>query len=99
MSIDLKAKAIKMAMSMLPEDTFDNMPAQIEEFIGGMLSDVKVGENERAAVLIIEGITGYLVNIVKLDENSSITIVDQYTLEEFFNNIVNLIKNGKGNIS
>ena len=94
MSIDLKAKAIKMALSMLPEDTFDNMPAQIEEFISVMLSKVNVGENERAAILIIEGVNGYLVNIVKLDETSQITIVDQYTLEEFFNNIVNLIKHG-----
>ena len=94
MSIDLKAKAIKMALSMLPEDTFDNMPAQIEEFISVMLSKVKTEENERAAVLIIEGVNGYLVNIVKLDETSQITIVDQYTLEEFFNNIVNLIKHG-----
>ena len=95
MAIDLKAKAIKMALSMLPEDTFDNMPAQIEEFISVMLSKVNVGENERAAILIIEGVNGYLVNIVKLDEDSEITIVDRYTLEEFFNNIVNLIKDGK----
>ena len=92
--MDLKAKAIKMALSMLPQDTFDNAPAQIEEFISVMLSKVNVGENEKAAVLIIEGITGYLVNIVKLDDASAITIVDQYTLEEFFNNIVNLIKHG-----
>ena len=90
----MKAKVIQSVMDSLPPDTFDDVPAQVEEFINMLLSKVKVADGEKAAILIIEGNSGYLVNIVVLGEDSSITIVDRYTLKEFFDNIVNIIKNG-----
>lgn len=90
----IKARAIQSVLASLPPDTFDDVPEHVEVFITMLLSKVKVAEGEKAAILMIEGNSGYLVNIVVIGEDSSITIVDRYTMQEFFDNIVNIIKNG-----
>lgn len=90
----IKSRAIQSVLASLPPDTFDDVPANVEVFITMLLSKVKVAEGEKAAILMIEGNSGYLVNIVVIGEDSSITIVDRYTMQEFFDNIVNIIKNG-----
>ena len=90
----IKARAFQSVLASLPPDSFDDVPANVEVFITMLLSKVKVAEGEKAAILMIEGNSGYLVNIVVIGEDSSITIVDRYTMQEFFDNIVNIIKNG-----
>lgn len=90
----MKAKAIKAALSMLPPGLFDNAPEDIEGFIASMLSTVEVSEGECAAVLIIEGKTGYMVNIIRLDEELKMTIVSQMTLKEFFDKVLKTIQDG-----
>lgn len=90
----MKAKAVKAALSMLPPDIFDNTTEDIEVFISQMLSTVEVKEGERAAVIIIEGVTGYMVNIIRLDSELKMTIVQQMTLNEFFDKVVKTINDG-----
>ena len=91
----MKAKAVKAALSMLPPDIFDNTTEDIEAFISQMLSTVEVKEGERAAVIIIEGVTGYMVNIIRLDSELKMTIVQQMTLNEFFDKVENVAKSLK----
>lgn len=90
----MKAKAVKAALSMLPPDIFDNTTEDIEVFISQMLSTVEVKEGERAAVIIIEGVTGYMVNIIRLDSELKMTIVQQMTLNEFFDKVLKTINDG-----
>ena len=90
----MKAKAVKAALSMLPPDIFDNTTEDIEAFISQMLSTVEVKEGERAAVIIIEGITGYMVNVIRLDSELKMTIVQQMTLNEFFDKVLKTINDG-----
>lgn len=90
----MKAKAVKAALSMLPPDIFDNTTEDIEAFISQMLSTVEVKEGERAAVIIIEGVTGYMVNIIRLDSELKMTIVQQMTLSEFFDKVLKTINDG-----
>lgn len=90
----MKAKAVKAALSMLPPDIFDNTTEDIEAFISQMLSTVEVKEGERAAVIIIEGVTGYMVNIIRLDSELKMTIVKQMTLNEFFDKVLKTINDG-----
>lgn len=90
----MKAKAVKAALSMLPPDIFDNTAEDIEAFISQMLSTVEVKEGERAAVIIIEGVTGYMVNIIRLDSELKMTIVQQMTLNEFFDKVLKTINDG-----
>lgn len=90
----MKAKAVKAALSMLPPDIFDNTTEDIEAFISQMLSPVEVKEGERAAVIIIEGVTGYMVNIIRLDSELKMTIVKQMTLNEFFDKVLKTINDG-----
>lgn len=90
----MKAKAVKAALSMLPPDIFDNTTEDIEAFISMMLSTVEVKEGERAAVIIIEGVTGYMVNIIRLDSELKMTIVQQMTLNEFFDKVLKTINDG-----
>lgn len=87
----MKAKAVKAALSMLPPGIFDNTTEDIEAFISQMLSTVEVKEGERAAVIIIEGVTGYMVNIIRLDSELKMTIVQQMTLNEFFDKVLKTI--------
>lgn len=90
----MKAKAVKAALSMLPPGIFDNTTEDIEVFISQMLSTVEVKEGERAAVIIIEGVTGYMVNIIRLDSELKMTIVQQMTLNEFFDKVLKTINDG-----
>lgn len=90
----MKVKAVKAALSMLPPDIFDNTTEDIEAFIYQMLSTVEVKEGERAAVIIIEGITGYMVNVIRLDSELKMTIVQQMTLNEFFDKVLKTINDG-----
>lgn len=90
----VKAKAVKAALSMLPPDVFDNTTEDIEVFISQMLSTVEVKEGERAAIIIIEGVTGYMVNIIRLDSELKMTIVQQMTLNEFFDKVLKTINDG-----
>lgn len=90
----MKAKAVKAALSMLPPEIFDNTTEDIEAFISQMLSTVEVKEGERAAVIIIEGVTGYMVNIIRLDSELKMTIVQQMTLNKFFDKVLKTINDG-----
>lgn len=90
----MKAKAVKAALSMLPPGIFDNTTEDIETFISQMLSTVEVKEGERAAVIIIEGVTGYMVNIIRLDSELKMTIVQRMTLNEFFDKVLKTINDG-----
>ena len=81
---------------MVPKSMFDSLPEKLEMIIDGKLKEVKTEllDGERAAVLLIEGNCGYMLNIIKLSKNLEITIVEQYTLKEFIDNALNYVKDG-----
>lgn len=81
-------------LKMIPSSAFDNLPAKLEMIIDSKLKEVEVSDGERAAVLLIEGKNGYMVNIVRLDAEAKFTIVSQMTLKEFIDNVLNYVKDG-----
>lgn len=91
---DIKGKALRAAMAMLPSDMLDSFPDNVEEFVSAMLSQVELSEGEKPALLIIKGTAGYTVNVIRLDAELKMTIVNQFSLKEFSNTILNRIKDG-----
>lgn len=87
---------IDQILKMVPKSMFDSLPEKLEMIIDGKLKEVKTEllDGERAAVLLIEGNCGYMLNIIKLSKNLEITIVEQYTLKEFIDNALNYVKDG-----
>ena len=87
---------INQILKMVPKSMFDSLPEKLEMIIDGKLKEVKTEllDGERAAVLLIEGNCGYMLNIIKLSKNLEITIVEQYTLKEFIDNALNYVKDG-----
>ena len=85
---------IDTILKMIPSSAFDNLPAKLESIIDDRLKEVEVHDGERAAVLLIEGKSGYMVNIIRLDEELKMTIVGQMTLKEFIDNVLNYVKDG-----
>ena len=81
---------------MVPKSMFDSLPEKLEKIIDIKLKEVETEplDGERAAVLLIEGNCGYMLNIIKLSKNLEITIVEQYTLKEFIDNALNYVKDG-----
>ena len=79
---------------MVPSSMFDSLPEKLEMIIDGKLKNVPVQDGERAAVLLIEGKNGYMVNIIRLDAELKMTIVSQMTLKEFIDNVLNYVKDG-----
>lgn len=75
---------------------FDNLHLKLERIIDDKLKEVgvEVLDGERAAVLLIEGNSGYMVNVIKLSKDLDITIVEQYTLKEFIDNALKYVKDG-----
>ena len=56
---------------------------------------MELAQGERAAVLLIEGRTGYMVNIIRLDAQLNMEIVRQTTLAELIDDIIKLVKDGE----
>ena len=85
---------INQLLKMVPSSMFDSLPEKLEMIIDGKLKDVPVQDGERAAVLLIEGKNGYMVNLIRLDAELKMTIVSQMTLKEFIDNVLNYVKDG-----
>ena len=85
---------INQLLKMVPSSMFDSLPEKLEMIIDGKLKNVPVQDGERAAVLLIEGKNGYMVNIIRLDAELKMTIVNQMTLKEFIDNVLNYVKDG-----
>ena len=85
---------INQLLKMVPSSMFDSLPEKLEMIIDGKLKDVPVQDGERAAVLLIEGKNGYMVNIITLTDELKMTIVSQMTLKEFIDNVLNYVKDG-----
>ena len=87
---------IDQILKMVPKSMFDSLPEKLEKIIDIKLKEVEAEplDGERAAVLLIEGNCGYMLNIIKLSKNLEITIVEQYTLKEFIDNALNYVKDG-----
>ena len=87
---------IKQMLKMIPSSAFKALPEKLEEIIDLKLKEVgvEVLDGERAAVLLIEGNCGYMINILKLSKNLDITIVEQYTLKDFIDNVIKYLKDG-----
>lgn len=85
---------IEQILKMIPSSAFRNLPEKLEEIIDSKLKEVEVSDGERAAVLLIEGKNGYMVNIIRLDEELKMTIVNQMTLKEFIDNVLKYVKDG-----
>ena len=85
---------INQLLKMVPSSMFDSLPEKLEMIIDGKLKNVPVQDGERAAVLLIEGKNGYMVNIIRLDAELKMTIVSQMTLKEFIDNVLNYVKDG-----
>lgn len=80
---------------MVPKSMFDSLPEKLEMIIDSKLKEVEVAlDGERAAVLLIEGNSGYMVNVIRLSKDLDITIVEQYTLKEFIDNALKYVKDG-----
>lgn len=85
---------INQLLKMVPSSMFDSLPEKLEMIIDGKLKDVPVQDGERAAVLLIEGKNGYMVNLIRLDAELKMTIVSQMTLKEFFDKVLKTIQDG-----
>lgn len=85
---------LKQILKIIPESTFDGLAEKLETIISAKLDEVELNDGERAAVLLIEGTTGYMVNVIRLDENLQMTIVSQTSLSDFIDNILKFVKNG-----
>lgn len=89
---------IEQILKMIPkkqlDGLLDGLADKIEDLVSYYVNSVPVKDGERAAVLLIEGTTGYMVNVIRLDENLSMTIVNQQTLKEFTDNILKFVKDG-----
>ena len=85
---------IEQILKMVPSSMFKALPEKLELVISQKLAEVEVKEGERAAVIIIEGVTGYMVNIIRLDSELKMTIVQQMTLSEFFDKVLKTINDG-----
>lgn len=87
---------IEQILKMIPSSAFKNLPEKLEAIIDCKLKEVPVelADGERAAVLLIEGNNGYLVNVVRLDKEARMTIVNQMTLKEFIDNVLKYVKDG-----
>lgn len=85
---------IEQILKMVPSSMFKALPEKLELVISQKLAEVDVKDGERAAVLLIEGINGYMVNVIRLDESLNMTIVSQQTLKDFVDNVLNFVKDG-----
>lgn len=85
---------LNQILKMIPSSAFKALPEKLELIISQKLGEVEVKDGERAAVLLIEGKDGYMVNVIRLDENLNMVIVSQMTLKEFVDNVLNYVKDG-----
>lgn len=85
---------INQILKMIPSSAFDNLHDKLSTIISAKLNEVELNDGERAAVLLIEGTTGYMVNVIRLDENLQMNIVSQTSLSDFIDNILKYVKNG-----
>ena len=85
---------IEQILKMVPSSMFKALPEKLELVISQKLAEVEVKDGERAAVLLIEGINGYMVNVIRLDESLNMTIVSQQTLKDFVDNVLNFVADG-----
>ncbi|MBQ3594172.1 MAG: hypothetical protein II981_02030 [Bacteroidales bacterium] len=85
---------IEQILRMVPSSMFNALPEKLELVISQKLAEVEVKDGELAAVLLIEGINGYMVNVIRLDESLNMTIVSQQTLKDFVDNVLNFVKDG-----
>lgn len=85
---------IEQILRLIPSSAFDALPDKLELVISQKLAEVDVEKGERAAVLLVEGVKGMMVNIVRLDEDANMIIVNQMTLKEFVDNVLIFVKNG-----
>lgn len=86
---------IEQILKMIPSSAFRSLPEKLELIISQKLAEVEVKKSERPAVLLIESPKGFMVNVVRLDEEANMTIVSQQTLKEFVDNVLNYVKDGK----
>lgn len=86
---------IEQILKMIPSSAFKSLPEKLETVISQNLAEVEVRDGERPAVLLIESPIGFMVNIVRLDEEADMTIVSQMTLKEFLDNVLKFVKDGK----
>lgn len=86
---------IEQILKMIPSSAFRSLPEKLELIISQKLAEVEVKKGERPAVLLIESPKGFMVNVVRLDEEANMTIVSQQTLKEFVDNVLNYVKDGK----
>lgn len=86
---------IEQILKMIPSSAFRSLPEKLELIISQKLAEVEVKKGERPAVLLIESPKGFMVNVVRLDEDANMIIVSQQTLKEFVDNVLNYVKDGK----
>lgn len=86
---------IEQILKMIPSSAFRSLPEKLELIISQKLAEVEVEKGERPAVLLIESPKGFMVNVVRLDEDANMIIVSQQTLKEFVDNVLNYVKDGK----
>lgn len=86
---------IEQILKMIPSSAFRSLPEKLELIISQKLAEVEVKKGERPAVLLIESPKGFMVNVLRLDEDANMIIVSQQTLKEFVDNVLNYVKDGK----
>lgn len=85
---------VNQILKMLPSSTFDGLSDKLEALITSKLEEVELQAGERPAVLLIEGSTGYMVNVIRLAEDLNMTIVSQMSLKEFIDTTLKFVKDG-----
>lgn len=90
----MQEKALMATLDMF-EGTLNKLPSYATVFLDSLMSDVELKEGEHASILIIGGESGYMVNVIRLDQDLKISEVKQkISLKDFFSNILNYIKDG-----
>lgn len=82
-------------LKVLPKSKIAEVSKLIEYYIASRLTSFPLCEGETPAALILEGNGNYMINIVVMSEDLSVTkIIERFSVNELLNNIVEDLKNG-----
>lgn len=76
---------LEQIAGMVPKPLLRKFPKMIEGFIDSHLARIETADGEAPAALIINSAQGYVINLIRLDENLNMTVVDKIPLDSFFN--------------
>lgn len=91
----LKARAVKMAVKLIPDSLMESVPKHLEEFLNDRLKAVSPETGEAGAVymMVPQPDNSMKILLVTLDESSAVRrVVSQTTMAEIFAQIMDGLK-------